>query len=248
MSNNQIRTDISFTDDSSKLCFFDCDYKKRMKISAILKVTAEIAGKDYTDKGLDHDFLWENGYVFLLSRISLHINHYPTEPQMLDSSTWECGKKGAMFLRGYYICVDGEVCIDGESGWIVVNPETRKIIRPSSFPWLMPQLDDREVSALPIEKITVENEEKAGEYIVQISDLDANGHVYNANYADIAVNFLPIEIYDRNVENFRINFVNEAKLGDKIEIFREISENTAKIIGKLSDKVCFETEFSYHKL
>ena len=245
MSENKIRTDISFTDDSSKLCFFDCDYKKRMKISSILKVAAEIAGKDYTDKGLGHEFLWANGYVFLLSRISLHIKKYPAEPQMLDSSTWECGKKGAMFLRGYRISVDGEVCIDGESGWIVVNPETRKIIRPSSFPWLMPQLEDRKVSALPIDKVTVINEEKAGEYIVQISDLDANGHVYNANYADIAVNFLPIEIYDKDVKNFRINFVNEAKLGDKIEIYRELSDTEAKIIGKLPDKICFETEFIF---
>ncbi len=245
MTEQKIRTDISVTNDSSKLCFYDCDYKKRMKISAILKVTAEIAGKDYTDKGLGHEFLWENGYVFLLSRISVHINQYPTEPQIVGSSTWECGKKGAMFLRGYDIKVDGDVYVDGESGWIVVNPETRKIIRPASFPWQMPQTMDRPINALPIEKITMENEERAGEYKVQISDLDANGHVYNANYADIAMNFLPIDWYEKDVENFRINFVNEAKLGDTIEIFRELTDTDARIVGKLPDRVCFETEFIY---
>lgn len=241
----KIRTDISVSHEQTKLCFYDCDYKKRMKISAILKVTAEVAGKDYTEKGLGHAFLWEHGYVFLLSRISLHIAAYPTEPQLLKASTWECGKKGAMFLRGFEICADGGVLIDGESGWIVVQPESRKILRPSAFPWQMPQVLDHPVKALPIDKISAEKAEKVGEYNVQISDLDANGHVYNANYADIAVNFLPLEIFDRDVENFRINFVNEAKLADTLTIFRELDEKTARVIGYLPDKVCFETEFLF---
>ena len=233
------------TADTSTLAFYDCDYKKRMKISSILKIAAEIAGKDYNDRGLGHEFLWDNGYAFLLSRISLHIKKYPSEPQILESSTWECGKHGAMFYRGVYICVNDEICIDGQCGWIVVNPETRKIIRPSSFPWQMPQVMDRPVDCLPIDKITMQNEEKIGEYKVQISDLDGNGHIYNGNYADIAVNFLPIEVYDKDVENFRINYINEAKYGDTIDIYRELTEGVAKVIGKLSDKICFETEFVY---
>ena len=245
MGERQIRTDISVSSDSSKVCFYDCDYKKRMKISSILKATAEIAGKDYADKGLEHEFLWENGYVFLLSRISLHINSYPTESQMLNSSTWECGKKGAMFFRGYDICVDGNVCVDGVSGWVLVNPETRKIIRPASFPWLMPQVMDRKINALPIDKVTIDNEVQVGEHQVKMSDLDANGHVYNANYADIAMNLLPPEVYDRDVENFKINFVNEAKLGDTIKVYSEISGSIAKIIGKLPDRICFETEIMF---
>lgn len=245
MAEQEIRTDICITTDTSKLTFYECDYKKRIKISTILKITAELSGKDYNAKGLTHDFLWENGYAFLLSRISIHINRYPTEPEELFSSIWECGKKGAMFLRAYDISRDGSVCIDGLSGWIVVNPITRKIIRPASFPWLMPQLEDRTGNALPMEKVSADHAQRVGEHVVQISDIDANGHVYNANYADIAVNFLPIEIFDRDVENFRINFVNEAKLGDTIEILREITENQAKIIGMLLDKVCFETEFIF---
>ena len=240
-----IRTDISVSYDETKLNFYDCDHKKRIKISTILKITAELAGKDYTDKGLGHSFLWERGYVFLLSRISLHIAAYPTEPQTLKAGTWECGKKGAMFLRGYDIHMEDGVCIDGESGWIVVNPETRKIIRPAAFPWLMPQVMDRPVKALPIAKVAAENALAAGEYTVQISDLDANGHVYNANYADIAVNFLPLEVFEKDVENFRINFINEARLGERIRIFRQITENAARVIGYLGDRECFETEFIF---
>lgn len=231
--------------DTFTLPFYDCDYKKRIKISTILKITAQIAGKDYTDRGVGHEFLWDRGYVFLLSRISFHIRRYLNEPEELKVSTWECGKKGAMFLRGYYVESNGEICIDGESGWIVVNPVTRKIIRPSAFPWMMPQLDNRPVTALPIDKITCENGQHLGSHKVVFSDLDANGHVYNANYGDIALNLLPREEFERDIENFKINFVNEAVLGDEIDIFASMQDRETRILGKIEDKICFEVEILY---
>lgn len=228
--------------DSLELPFYDCDYKKRIKISTLLKITAQIAGKDYTDRGLGHDFLWENHYVFLISRVSIHIEKYATEPEILDISTWECGKRGAMFMRGYRVENNGEIYADGESGWVVVNPETRKMLRPSSFPWQMPQIENMPVKAKPTDKIACENPKWAGEHLVKISDLDANGHVYNANYADIALNVLSPEEFERDILNFRINFVNEAILGDRVELFRMDRENITVIVGKIGDKICFETE------
>ncbi|MEG0615526.1 MAG: thioesterase, partial [Oscillospiraceae bacterium] len=96
-----INQELLVTTDSFELPFYDCDYVKRAKISTILKITAQIAGKDYTDRGLGHRFLWDEGYVFLLSRISIHIHRYPVEPEKLVTSTWESGRSGAMFMRGY---------------------------------------------------------------------------------------------------------------------------------------------------
>jgi len=242
----KINTGALIYKEKMKVNFYDLDYKKRVKISALLKMSAEIAGSDYIFRGLDHEFLWENGYVFLLSRISLHIERFP-QGSFLDASTWECGKKGAMFLRGYELCENGEICADGISGWVVANPNTRKIIRPSAFPWLMPQFCDKGVKALPIDKIQAENLEPVGEHVVKISDLDANGHVYNANYADIAANFLPEDFYEGDISDFRINFINEATLGEKIEILRELSPNRAVVAGNIGGRPCFETEFLLRK-
>lgn len=240
-----IRTDIAVTDDKYKCTFYDCDHRHRMKLSTILKITAELAGQDYTNKGLGHRFLWDNGYVFLLSRISIRINEFPTEPQLLDTSTWECGKKGAMFMRGYYLKCNDNILIDGESGWVVANPVTRKIIRPSAFPWKMPQVTDRPTKALPIEKIDETGIEYTGEHMVTLSDLDSNGHVYNANYADMAVNVMPREIYEKDAKNFRINYINEAKFGEKIDLYSCFSDERSVVSGKIGDKPCFEFELIY---
>lgn len=242
----EIKLEATITTERTKMAFYDCDYRRRAKLSTILKMTAEAAGQDYTNKGLGHEFLWDNGYVFLVSRISIHIKRYPEQKEIMSATTWECGRSGAQFLRGYTISDEsGETCIDGISGWVLVHPETRKIYRPSQFPWQMPQITDREISALPIGKIEAENLEKIGEHVVRIPDLDANGHVYNANYADIASEFMPEELFGRDVVNFRINFVNEAKLGDVIELFLEDAGERAVVIGRVDGKNCFECEYIY---
>jgi len=234
--------------EAERLKFFDCDYKNRIKISTILKIGAELAGLDYHQKGFSHEDLWNNQMVFLLSRISVKILKYPTDKQIITSSTWECGKKGAMFLRGTEICDEnGDMMVSISSGWILTNPITRHIYKPSAFLPNIPQVMDREDYALPIGKIQVKNLKKIGDRAIRATDMDANGHAYNAVYADIACDFLSKDFFEKDVENFRINFVSEAILGDNIEIFEETTADKTVIIGILNEKTCFETEFIFKK-
>lgn len=227
--------------------FFDCDYKGRMKMSAILRICAEVAGYDYTEKGFSHEVLWDMNMVFLTSKASVHINSYPTSKQKLTVSTWECGKKGAMFLRGIYFedKITGNILIEALTCWLLVDPRTRHIYRPAQFGYDMPQVTDRQLKALPIAKIAAEGAVWAGEWTAHNTDIDANGHVYNAVYADIASNIMPTEEYEADVSDMRINFVSEVKNGEIIELFRSDRENSTIIIGKTGEKICFEYEIFY---
>ena len=146
-------------------------------------------------------------------------------------------------MRGTDISADGKTAVSISSGWILANPKTRHIYKPSAFDFNMPQLLDKEISALPIGKIQAESLLPVGKREVRLSDLDENGHVYNANYADIAADFLPKELFEKLLDNFRINYIGEAVFGDVIDIYSEITENKAVIIGKVCEKACFETEF-----
>lgn len=226
--------------------FYECDYMGRMKISTMLKIAAELAGYDYTLKGYGHEILWEQKMVFLLSRISLRINRYPKSQEEMIDSTWECGKKGALFLRGTQMLFEnGETAVSMKSGWVLANPITRSIYKPSVYAFNMPQLLDKEILSNDIGKIAYDNLTLVGTRQVRISDLDENGHVYNANYADMAGDVMAKEDYERDVDNFRINYVNEAKLGDIIDLYSEKSENREVIIGMIGDTVCFQTEYIF---
>lgn len=81
-----------------------------------------------------------------------------------------------------------------------------------------------------------------GEWTAHNTDIDANGHVYNAVYADVASNIMSPEEFEADVSDMRINFVSEVKNGEKIELFRSDGANSTVIIGKAGEKTCFEYE------
>ena len=50
-----------------ELRFCDCDPKKQAKPSTLCKYMADLAGIAFGARGMDHQYLLERGYVFLLS-------------------------------------------------------------------------------------------------------------------------------------------------------------------------------------
>jgi acyl-ACP thioesterase len=217
----------------------------RYKLSSALKTASEIAGFDYVLKGFSHDFLLSKDMLFLVSQVSLKILSFPYDQQGFTVSTWENGKKGALFLRGFEMLDENdEMLIQGLTGWVLINPKTHRIYRPIEFPYPQQQLNEV-FECVPLGKILYSNLVKLGERQVRYSDIDPNNHVNNAIYADIAVDVLPEEYLTCDLENFRIIYCNQALLGDKIDLFGEKSENKYVIVGFIGDKLCFETEFIF---
>jgi acyl-ACP thioesterase len=229
------------TVDRKRIYFYECDWKNRLKISTILRISSEIAGYDYTRRGLSYEFLRERDMAFLLSKISLKVKKNPHEAMEIVTKTWEQGHQKSVFKRGFSISsADESELVCGTSDWVLVNPKTRRIIRPQNFAHELPQSPERAGDELPTAKIAYENLHELGKVTVYRSMLDANFHVYNAVYADFVFDFLPDVA--RDIEHFRMNFNAEASLGDSIEIFGKQSENHAVIVGKIEAKVCFEAE------
>lgn len=233
------------TFENKKICFYECDFKKRFKLSEVLKLSAEIAGDDFNMRGYTHKKLLADGMVFVVSKVSFAILQYPVDQQKIIASTWMEGSKGASFLRGFEFKdkETGKLLIQGKSNWVVINPDTRKIIKPSSAGFDdMPLITDRESEAVPTGRIKSEKISYVGKREIRMSDLDANGHVYNSVYADIAIDFVSRDVYEKNLSNFRINYINEAKLGDTMSIYASYEGDKSVIIGMQNEKICFETE------
>ena len=95
---------------------------------------AAVAGADYDARGLTYEKLYEMREVFLLSRLAMRIHRIPMAGDVLDIATYENGVKGAHMQRVYEMKDQaGEVRVSVKSDWILVNPATRKIMRPSAF-------------------------------------------------------------------------------------------------------------------
>ena len=204
-----------------ELCFADCDRYQRARVSGLLNKAAAYAGYDYNARGLTHDVLFEMGEVFLLSRLAMRIHRIPMAGEVLDIATYENGVKGAHMQRVYEMKDQaGEVRVSVKSDWILVNPATRKIMRPSAFTAKPIQTCDRVIDCPDPKKLLLPHEgvEELGTRQVVWSDLDGNGHLYSANYGDIIWDYLPCDLQERTPQEFYINYNHEATLGETLRL------------------------------
>lgn len=225
-----------------ELRFCDCDYKKRARVAILLANMADIAGVAYAAKGYSHSWLWERNYVFLVSRVAVKIKRMPKADEVLEVTTWEREIKGVLFYRDFTMKdMAGNVIVEGTTAWVLANPVTRQILRPSEFEGVTDAHPDIKADTLPLSKLKPPKDmQQVGTRRIVYSDIDANGHVYNAVYLSIACDNLPSEFLENDISDFQINFKQEAKLGQDLAIKTSIVDNIAYITGEFDGIISYE--------
>ncbi len=166
------------------------DEKYMLRLSSLMRFMQNAATEHYEKKGLGRARLISEGMVFLLSKIAIKLSRHIMADETLTIKTWEEGVKGAYFVRDFEFCVSDEVVGQAQTLWVIVNPETHAIIKPSDFPYPIDGLDRGvDVSA---GKVGERGMCEAFSEIrrVRYSDLDCNGHMNNCIYADYCIDLL----------------------------------------------------------
>lgn len=226
--------------------FGDCTPRKEASVFTVLKVLSEIAGEHYENIGLGHEGLLEQGIVFLLSRVSLRINALPRYAQSVVVSTWERDVKGPLFYRDYEVKgEDGELLISASSAWLIANPVTREILRPAAVN-NMAHRNPRKAACDEPKKLR-RNPELAqlGERPIYYSDLDGNGHVNNAVYGAISMDFLPEPLREKSLRDFHISFNMEVHPGETLTVFGGESRDGYELQGRTGDDLHFAALFVF---
>ncbi|WP_159033384.1 acyl-[acyl-carrier-protein] thioesterase [Ethanoligenens harbinense] len=234
------------------LTSFDIGATRKMKYSMILRLLQEAAGRHLEELGLSYSVLREQyGMVFLLVEAAVRIHRLPAYGETVDAETWFCGVEGVKFGRGLRICSGDELCIELGSHWVLVDPDTHRIVRPSKFP--VPegmQTTSDGPMPVPLEKqrsgllFSSEGEPvpgvcRAGKRVVRYSDLDSNGHVNNAVYVDMLCDFFPDGFSGHAFSGFKIDFLGEAKEQETIGIRARRQGNTVFFEGQVETRPCF---------
>lgn len=227
--------------------FYDCDTTGRARISTLMRYISDIAVVDYAERGYDYQWLQDQNTVFLLSRVSVRIHEMPASDEAIIVYTWEYGTKGALFLRDFDIRrPDGTLLASSATAWILVEPSTRKILRPSAFTGTLHCCPDKLPDCRPADKVKLpQGMTLAGTRRVVYSDLDSNGHMNNANYSNVAMDFLPREQQLRPMTDFMINYNHEAKLGEDIEIYTCVEQDRSFVEGICGGHSCFSCEICF---
>ncbi len=234
----------SFYQKEVEIGFCDCDPQHRVKPSVLCRIMADLAGVAFAARGMDHAMLWQKGYVFLLSRVSIRVARMPKADEIVTASTWERAIQRAEYLRDFeFHDQSGALLASGTTSWILVNPFIRQILRPSEFDGELLPMPEKQADAPPCARLRLraEEAEEIDSRKIYYSLLDGNGHVYNAVYADLAVDALPYQLCGKPLLEMQLNFCQEAKLGDELQMFRQLDgqAGTALVKGIVHGKDCF---------
>ncbi|MBQ8647368.1 MAG: acyl-ACP thioesterase, partial [Oscillospiraceae bacterium] len=162
----------------------DCDLYRRMKPSAMLRYTQQIATIHAEKLGLDEAYYEKNHVAFLLAKQALQFTRIPTEDEVLTYTTYPEGCKRATYKR-VTVITDAQgcevACLD--SRWVLVDTQTRRIVRRAPADMQVQWLENVERTLdLTIPKAA--ELQSAGLRRADYSLCDRNGHMNNTCYVD----------------------------------------------------------------
>lgn len=221
---------VSFCGET-KVLFGQCGSNKCIHLTEVMEYCADFVIEMYTQKGQNRQYLSDHGYVQMVSRSSIHINRLPKENEVMTIKVREEKPEGFQLMRYYeFTSADGEQLIQGKSLWVIVEPETRAIVGPAKYEYLIPSEVQTDFEKKP-GKIKVPAElEFLGDQKILLSHLDPNGHLTNAKYINFAIDFLPDAYQAKEITDFRLNFCKEIKKGEIMHVYGAFDEENKKIV------------------
>lgn len=199
----------------------DVDFKYQVTLSALTNILLTTAGYNADENGFGIRDLNKNDCSWVLLRLALEMDSYPTQYETIGIETWveEVGR--ATTTRNFKI-LDKENKTIGRaiSNWAMINIYTRKAQD-------LMLLDGIQKFAIG-EKIDMEKPVKLLNIVgnpidvfkVKYSHIDINGHTSSMKYVEWICNCIDLDEYKiRNISRFEINFINEILYGEEVSIF-----------------------------
>ena len=227
--------------------FCQCDAMHRLSFFELFRILSDAAVEDYNQRGMSWQMLYENNFGILLSRQSIRFHKMPMANQKITINTWEEKCQPLQFVRNFQI-VDtetDEILVTGSSNWLLVNPNTHRILRLRDFTIRPESTIQTEPDCIPTGKIAVpEDITLLCSRPIWYSDVDGNGHMNNARYGAFVIDALPAEYQKKDFTDLRINYSKEAMVGQEIQLYGKFEDEEHKIliVGKQQDQICFECE------
>ena len=229
---------------------FDCS--GRLRPAAFMDIAQEVAALDSERNGFADGDLKKHGLVWILARMNVRYDKMPVRLDTVTAQTWHRGLDGVFFRRDYRLLDSmGEPAVSATSEWVIMDIESRRLVRSDKVTDLIPAQTQADESALDTGtgKLRIDGSlvlARVTTHRVVYSDLDYNGHVNNAKYTVWAMDTLPPEVTGhRSPREIRINFSREALPGTEVELFCGQKGDTYSVEGRIAGEQSFITEIIF---
>lgn len=213
---------LDFWEETFPVRFKDVDPSDRLTLAAAFDYFQEAAINHAEQLGVGRGAMAQTGQVWILSRISAVLERRPTYREPITVRSWPRGWEKLFALREYDIRDASNTPIArGSSGWLILDREKRRPLRPQSVMASLPL--NRDLDTLPGGAAALEtrdNLSKTGERRALYSDIDYNGHVNNTRYIRWIQDILEPEMLEQASQmRLDINYLGEIKGGEVTELW-----------------------------
>jgi acyl-ACP thioesterase len=221
------------------------DKSDRLTLDAVFQFFQEAAICHAENLGVGREDMARTGHAWILSRITVIADRRPKYCETITVRTWPRGSEKLFAMRNYDIRDNSDIpVVRARSGWIVVDLEKRRPLRPQSVMDSLPL--NEELESLPPEAGGAAGLAEHGslqkkmERQALYTDIDYYGHVNNVRYIQWIEDVLDPQLLEKTDKmRLDINYLNEILGGEVIEILsgQIEDENSA---GKNAGSFAFE--------
>lgn len=186
----------------------------------------EIAWEHANLLGFGYDKLRQNNQFWVLSRLLVKIGRRPVWKENFTLETWSRGTDGFYGYRDFnFIDEKGNIIIRATSSWLVLDSETKRIVRLSGFEEF-PKYEES-VFGYNAGKIKAPGTEEALHFTpVLFNEIDINQHFNTGRYIERIIDSYSFDFHEKHeLAEFEINFLKEGMPDDRLAIHREETDD-----------------------
>lgn len=224
---------------------YECDIAGHMTLGAILRRAQQVATDQCTALGLTQAVYRRTHTAFLLAKMALELHAPIRVGERMTIATHPCDARRAVYVRhtGLY-GPDGAVLCDVDSRWVLVDTQTKRILRRPPEGMSMP-FPTQEVPELDFTLCKGEAQPDGLERATY-TRCDKNRHLNNTYYADIICDHVPLErMAAHTPARLAIVYHNEVPMGAAFTLLRaQTGENRWYFCGAGAEKTHFEADLT----
>lgn len=232
---------------NSRVRYSELNQKGALSVPSIINYFQDSSTFQSEDLGVGMDYLEKNKKVWMLTNWHVVIEKQLYLGQDIQISTCPYDFDKLFGYRNFAITDKSGTCVKGDSKWILFDLTKGRPTRLSEEDVKAHVLEkpfdlNKSTKKSTVSKDSVEKES----FEVKYHHLDTNGHVNNAKYIEMAMDFISNK---RGVQEFYVEYKTQALLGDVIIPYIEEIEDgvVVSLLGKDKKTIYVIVEFVYSK-
>jgi len=220
-----------------RLRWMDFDRYQRIKPSAILDLFQDVATLQADNQGIGYEDMIKKGVFWVVIRSKFEIVRQPERHSTVTVRTWPHSPSRFSFMRDFSMRdEEGNLLIKATSEWVFMGVESRKFVRITDAYDGTMTFDEHRAFSEKVRRVMDFDTQDAQPFVLKPNfvDIDDNGHVNNAIYADFVLNALQ-PTGEGSLKTFQIDYRQEVRPDESLQVFTHREDGFAMAKGVCAD-------------